>query len=163
MKVAIIYYSETGNTKKMAELIKQGCMKVDGVEARCMSVDDVDEDYVIEASAAILGTPTYMGTCCYQMKKYLDTGPKGLAGKLGSVFASQFWPGGGGASFAEMTIIAAMMVHGMLIYSGGTSVEPVLHFGAVSKQAPDEEPYRQRCIMLGKTITAKALEIFTDK
>ena len=33
MKIAIIYHSETGNTEQMAELVKQGCEGVSGVEA----------------------------------------------------------------------------------------------------------------------------------
>ena len=161
MKVAIIYHSQTGNTKTMAELITQGCLTVPGVEAKCMAIDDVDAAYVVEAKAIIIGSPTYEGSCSWQMKKYLDTGPKGLAGKLAGVFASQNWPGGGGASFAEMTMIAALLVHGMIIYSGGISVgTPYLHFGAVSRKAPEEALYKERCIKLGANIANKALELF---
>jgi NAD(P)H dehydrogenase (quinone) len=161
MKIAIVYHSETGNTKAMADLVKQGCESVDGVEARCMSIDAVDEDYVTEAKAVIFGAPTYEGTCSWQMKRFLDTGPEGLAGKLAGVFASQNWPGGGGASFAEMTIIAGLLVLGMMVYSGGIAVgPPYLHFGAVSTRAPEDDFYRQRCIKLGKNIAAKAVEIY---
>jgi len=160
MKVAIIYHSETGNTRQMAELVREGCLRVEGVEARCMSIDDVDTDYVVESSAVILGSPTYEGTCSWQMKRWLDTGPKGLAGKLGGVFASQNWPGGGGASFAEMTIIAAMLVLGMLVYSGGITLgQPYLHFGAVSTRAPDDAFCRDRCLKLGESIARKAIEL----
>jgi len=163
MKIAIIYHSESGNTEKMADLVRQGCLKFREIEAKCMSIDDIDEAYVVESAAIILGSPTYEGSCSWQMKKYLDTGPKGLAGKLGGVFVSQNWPGGGGASFAEMTIIAAMLVHGMLVYSGGISVgRPYLHFGAVSMRAPAEELYRERCIKLGENIAMKAIELFGD-
>lgn len=164
MKIAIIYHSETGNTKNMAELVREGCLKVKGIEAKCMSIDDIDEAYVVESAAIIFGSPTYEGSCSWQMKRYLDTGPRGLAGKLGGVFVSQNWPGGGGASFAEMTIIAGMLVLGMIIYSGGISVgQPYLHFGAVSRRAPDEELYRERCIKLGENIAMKATELFGDK
>jgi len=161
MKIAIVYHSETGNTKMMAGLVKEGCESVDGVEARCMPIDAVDENYVVEAKAVIFGAPTYEGTCRWQMKRFLDTGPEGLAGKLAGVFASQNWPGGGGASFAEMSIIAGLLVLGMMVYSGGIAVgPPYLHFGAVSTRAPEDEFYRQRCIKLGKNIAAKALEIY---
>ena len=161
MKIAIVYHSESGNTKNMAELVREGCLKIPEIEAERMSIDNVDEGYVVESAAIIFGSPTYEGSCSWQMKKYLDTGPKGLAGKLGGVFVSQNWPGGGGASFAEMTIIAAMLVHGMIIYSGGISVgQPYLHFGAVSRKAPDEELYRDRCIKLGENIAVKAIELF---
>lgn len=161
MKVAIIYHSETGNTQKMAELVKHGCEKVPGVEARCMSIDEVDESYLQAARAVIFGSPTYEGSCSWQMKKFLDSGPAELSGKLAGVFASQNWPGGGGASFAEMTMIAALLVHGMLIYSGGIAAgAPYLHFGAVSCKAPDETLSRDRCLKLGANIASKAKELF---
>jgi NAD(P)H dehydrogenase (quinone) len=161
MNVAILYHSETGNTRKMAELVLEGCMAVEGVEARCMPIDEVDEAYVTRSSAVILGSPTYEGSCTWQIKRFLDTQAQGLAGKLGGVFASQNWPGGGGASFAEMTMIAGMLVRGMLIYSGGISEgQPYLHFGAVSCRAPDEDLYRDRCRKLGENIARKALELF---
>ena len=161
MKVAIVYHSETGNTRRMAELVRDGCLRVEGIEARCMPIDDVDADYVVASSAVILGSPTYEGTCSWQMKRWLDTGPEGLAGKLGGVFASQNWPGGGGASFAEMTIIAGMLVLGMMVYSGGITLgKPFLHFGAVSTRAPDDAFYRDRCLKLGENIARKAIELF---
>ena len=161
MNIAIIYHSETGNTQRMAELVQEGCQSVQGTEARCMSIDEVDDDYVKQAKAVIFGCPTYEGTCSWQMKRYLDTGPKGLAGKLGGVFASQNWPGGGGASFAEMTVIAGMLVLGMLVFSGGISMgAPYLHFGAVSSRAPTQDLYHERCVKLGKNIALKAAELF---
>ena len=94
MNIAIIYHSETGNTEKMAELVREGCERVENVQARKMPIDQVDSDYVAASKAVILGSPTYEGACTWQMKKYLDTQAKGLGGKLGGVFASQNWPGG---------------------------------------------------------------------
>ena len=54
MRIAIVYHSETGNTQKMAELIREGCGSVDGVEAKTMAVDNVDEAFLAEARAAFL-------------------------------------------------------------------------------------------------------------
>jgi NAD(P)H dehydrogenase (quinone) len=164
MKISIIFHSESGNTRRMAELVREGCLNGGAAEARCMSIDDVDTAYVKDSAAVILGSPTYEGSCSWQMKRFLDTGPEGVAGKLGGVFASQNWPGGGGASFAEMTIIAGMLVLGMMVYSGGITVGmPYLHFGAVSRKAPEEELYRDRCLKLGQNIAQKAKELFGDE
>ena len=160
IKIAIVYHSETGNTKRMAELIEEGCGKVSDVEARAMSIDDMDEAYIAEARAVLFGGPTYEGTISWQMKRVLDEISVNLAGKLGGVFASQNWPGGGGADFAEMTLIAGMLVRGMLIYSGGISEgAPFLHFGAVSARRP-EGLYAERCVKLGQNIASKAMELF---
>lgn len=162
MKASIIYHSETGNTKRMANLIREGCESVPGVEVKCFPVDGIDWRWVQESRLVIFGSPTYEGTCSWQLKKVLDSAEVSLAGKLGGVFCSQNWPGGGGADFAEMTIIAGMLVHGMLIYSGGISVgEPFLHFGAVSTRYP-QGIYADRCVKLGKNLASKARELFPD-
>ena len=161
IQIAIVYHSETGNTRQMAELVRQGCLRVAGVKARCMPVDDVDGDYVAASNAAILGSPTYEGSCTWQMKRYLDTAAGALADKLGAVFASQNWPGGGGADFAEMTIIAAALVLGMVVYSGGISQGyPPLHFGAVSQKAPTSDIDRERAKKLGENIATMAKKLF---
>ncbi len=167
MKVAVIYHSETGNTREMAELVAEGA-RSEGAEARTMSVDELDWGFVRDSSAVAFGSPTYEGTCSWQMKRFLDEGSGGgerhpFAGKLGAVFCSQNWPGGGGASFAEMTIIAGLLVRGMLVYSGGiTAGPPFLHLGAVSTRAPREQLSRERCLQLGRRLTAKARELFPD-
>ncbi|MCP4644951.1 MAG: flavodoxin [bacterium] len=161
MKIAVVFHSVTGNTHAMAELVREGCERVADVEARCMSIDEIDDAYVDEARAIILGSPCYEGTCSWQMKRYLDTGPRGVAGKLGGVFVSQNWPGGGGASMAEMSMIAAMLVLGMVVYSGGIAMgTPYLHFGAVSTRAPEDDFYRERCLKLGENIAKKAVEYY---
>lgn len=167
MKVAVLYHSETGNTRQMAHLVAEGAAQ-EGAETSVMSIEEVDWEFVGASRAVILGSPTYEGTCSWQMKRFLDEAPgrlepHPLAGKLGAVFCSQNWPGGGGASFAEMTIIAGMLVRGMLIYSGGiTEGRPYLHFGAVSARAPQEPLYRERCLQLGRLVARKARELFGD-
>ena len=162
MKVSIVYYSKSGNTERMAELIKEGAESVAGVEAKTMSVDDPDTGFLEDSKAVLFGSPTYQGTTSWNMKKFFDTAPVKLNGKLAGFFASQNWPGGGGGSFNEMIMIAAALVHGMLIYSGGTTNrDPLLHFGAVSEKSPEgNELYMKRCRTLGQTIAAKAKELF---
>ncbi|MDP6107244.1 MAG: flavodoxin domain-containing protein [Candidatus Brocadiia bacterium] len=163
MKVAVVYHSESGNTRRMAELIvegAEGAEGVEGVQAKMMGVDEVDTDFLTQAPVLILGCPTYEGTCSWQMKMFLDTAPVSFVGKLGGVFASQNWPGGGGADLTEITLIAGMLVHSMLVYSGGTAQgSPYLHFGAVSTRSP-EGLYEERCRKLGQNLAAKGLELF---
>jgi len=162
MKAAIIYHSVSGNTKRMAELVREGCESVGGIEARCFPVEEVDWDWVKDSRLVIFGSPTYEGTCSWQMKELLDNMKVDLAGKLGGVFTSQNWPGGGGGDLAEISIIAAMLVLGMLVYSGGiTRGQPFLHFGAVSTRSP-EGLYAERCTKLGQNLASKAKEIFPN-
>jgi len=161
VKISIIYHSESGNTKKQADLIMEGAMTVPDIEVKNMSIDAVDNVWLEESQAVIFGSPTYEGTCSWQMKKFLDTPKIKYGGKLAGFFASQNWPGGGGADLAEITMIAAALVHGMLVYSGGIAKGyPPLHFGAVSHKSPTTDIDIERAKKLGENIASKAIELF---
>lgn len=161
MKISVVYHSVSGNTKKQAELVAEGARAVSGTEIKTMSIDDPDNSWIEESRAVIFGSPTYEGSCSWQMKKYLDTPKVNYEGKLAGFFASQNWPGGGGADFAEMTMIAAALVLGMLVYSGGISQGyPPLHFGAVSHKAPSSDIDRERAHKLGENIASMAKSLF---
>jgi NAD(P)H dehydrogenase (quinone) len=159
MKISIIYHSETGNTKKIAEIISEGA-KLDGkVEVKLMSIDEIDETFVERSDAIILGCPTHRGTFSWQMKKWLGTTKLKVAGKLGSVFATEGYIGGG-ADMAEMGLIGHLLVMGMLVYSAGTSGgQPFTHFGAVAIKDGDEAQ-KERARIFGERIARKALELF---
>ncbi len=160
VRVAIVYHSETGNTKRMAELIREGCESVGGVEAKTMPIEKTDRAFLDSANAAILGCPNYEGTCSWQMKKFIDGPDCRVSDKLCGVFTSQNWPGGGGGSFVEMTIIAGILIRSGLVYAGGiTHGQPVVHFGAVSTRSP-EGIDAERAKKLGENIATKAKELF---
>jgi len=160
-KIAVIYHSETGNTRAMAELIAQGAREA-GCEAQTMPVDALDLPYITDAKAVLFGSPTYYGTTSWQMKKLMDTIPVKLVGKLGAPFASAAWQGGGGYEFTEMTLIAGMLIRGMLIYTGGVSTgQPPTHFGAVSAGSPKGFD-ADRCVKLGANIAKKVQELWAE-
>ena len=164
MKIAVIYHSITGNTEKQAGLVAEGAKSVQGIEVRTMSIDKPDNTWIDESKAIIFGCPTYEGSCSWQMKRYLDTPKVKFEGKLAGFFASQNWPGGGGADFAEMTMIAAALVMGMLVYSGGVSMGfPPIHFGAVSEKAPTSDIDRERAAKLGNNIALMATRLFSQE
>jgi NAD(P)H dehydrogenase (quinone) len=159
MRVAVIYHSESGNTAKVAELIAEGARQNEGVEAQTMSIKDVDKDYVAEAKVVFLGTPTYAGSFSWQIKDWLDTGKVKLADKLGAVFATENFLGGG-ADIAEMGLVGHLLVKGMVVYSAGTSQgQPFTHFGCVSIKDGDEAQ-QERARIFGERVAAKALELF---
>ncbi len=161
MKIAVIYHSVTGNTRNQAELVADGVRQIEGVDVKTMPIETPDNQWIEESVAVIIGCPTYEGTCSWQMKRFLDTPKVSFRGKLAGVFSSQNWPGGGGADMAEMTLIAAALVLGMLVYSGGiTEGYPPLHFGAVSEKAPTSSIDRERAIKLGKNIASMAKKLF---
>ena len=159
MKIAIVYYSKTGNTKKVADLIAEGATKIDKVEVKCMSIEDVDNEFLMEAKTVIFGTPTYAGTFSWQIKQWLDTAKTKLGGKLGAVFATAQFVGGG-AEVAELAMIAELLVKGMLVYSSGAAEgQPFIHYGPVCIQDGDEGQ-KERARIFGERISKKAVELF---
>lgn len=147
-KILIVYYSETGNTKKMAELIAEG-VKEEKVEVVIKNVEDTNAKELLDYDGIIVGSPTYYGLPAYQIKKLLDDSVAfhgSLEGKVGGAFSSSANIGGGN----ETTIIAilqAMLIHGMIVK--GTSKGD--HYGPVSIGKPDARVERQ-CRAYGKMI-----------
>ncbi len=159
MKVSIIYHSQTGNTQKMAELIAEGVQSVEGTEVKLMEVDKYDAEYIKESDAVIFGSPIYSASLSWKMKQFFDTAPLNLSGKLGGVFTTSDYVGGGD-SIGELVMITAMLVRAMLIYSGGVfEGQPHTHIGATAIKDGDEWQ-KDRAKIFGERIANKAKELF---
>ena len=133
-KVLVIYYSRSGNTKKMAELVLEG-LKKEGVEAHIKNVSDVEVDELLKFDALVIGSPTYYGTMAAEIKRLLDDSVKfhgKLDGKVGAAFASSANIGGGNET-TILDILNAMLIHGMII-QGDPQGD---HYGPVAIGAPD--------------------------
>lgn len=161
MRIAIIYHSVSGNTRSVAENIRSGMTGIDNVEVKAMSIDEIDDDFVRDAKAVVLGCPIYAGSLSWQMKKFLDTTNLPLSGKLGCVFATANHLGGGG-TVGELTMITAMLVRGMLIYSAGAAEgQPYTHLGVVAIRSGDDWQ-KERARIFGERIARKATELWGD-
>ena len=160
MKIAVLYYSKTGKTREMAEVIAKGVQEIDGMEAKTFALDDIDREYLLESRAVIIGTPTYHADLCWQVKKWFDEDSKGLlAGKLGAAFATANYAQGG-ADIAIQTILGHMLVSGMMVYSGGAALgQPFIHLGAVALKDNFEES-KPMFQIFGKRIAQMAEEAF---
>lgn len=133
MKMSVVYFSKSGNTKQMAEQIVQGMTSVEGVQAKAMSIENIDEAWIKESGGVIFGTPTYYADMSGAVKVFLEKcGQYGLAGKIGGAFATADYIHGGG-EMAIQNILTHLMVFGMMVYSGGGSYgKPVIHLGPVA-------------------------------
>lgn len=160
MKVSILYYSQSGKTKKLGEIIKRGLEKVEDIEVKCMSIDCIDMKFLDESKGVIFGTPTYLANTTWQIKKWLDESHNiNLGGKLGAVYgtANYIW---GGADNALLTLINHLMVKGMLVYSGGSSLgRPFFHLGYVSVNGVNDDDLETPMIF-GERIGKKVKELF---
>lgn len=160
MKVSILYHSKTGNTATVGQLIKEGITDSFNVEVKTFHIDDYDQDYVNQSKIIFIGTPTYLGTISWQMKKFLDTNKIQWKNKVCSVFATENYVGGG-ADFAELSIISQLLVKGAFIYSVGSSEgQPFTHFGAVCIQDGSHEDEGARAKVFGKRVVKNVIQEF---
>ena len=161
MKTMVLYYSKTGHTKQMAEIIAQGMERVQGVEAKACSIDALDEAWAAESKCIVLGSPIYFASICAAVKTWLE-GPCQkcqLAGKLGGAFATMDYVHGGG-DLGIRLILDHMMVYGMMTYSGGGSCgAPVIHLGPVALSG-DLDASKETFLTYGERMAAKAAELF---
>ena len=148
-RIAIIYYTKSGNTEKMADLISEGVQKDENVKGEVYKVQEFPIDKTKEYDALIVGSPTYYGTMAYEIKKFLDETVAvhgSLAGKVGGAFASAMNIGGGNET-TVLSIIQAMLIHGMIVQGN----EKGDHYGPVSIGRPDTRVETQ-CRDLGNRI-----------
>ena len=80
-KVAIVYHSGYGHTKKQAEAVHAGAASVTN-EALLIAINaegnisEEDWAHLGAADAIIFGSPTYMGMVSWQFKKFADASSK---------------------------------------------------------------------------------------
>lgn len=155
-KGLVVYYSKSGNTKKMAEIIAKS-MNDNGLQTDCKSVEKAKVDDLMAANAIVMGSPTYYGQMAPQLMQLLtDSVSKHgqLAGKIGGAFASSANIGGGNET-TILGILEAMLIHGMII--PGEHLGD--HYGPVSINSPDQRVESQ-CVKAGKKIADLTKKLF---
>jgi NAD(P)H dehydrogenase (quinone) len=154
-KIAIIYYSATGNAYKVAKAIQEGA-EATGAEVRVRKVRElappeaiasnkgweshlvatqlVPEAHLTDlewADGFAFGTPTRFGALSAQLKQFLDTsGPLWMQGKLADKAATAFvgasYPHGG----QETTL---MTIYNMMYHWGAIIVPPSYTDASIGK------------------------------
>ncbi|MHC4194739.1 MAG: flavodoxin family protein [Planctomycetota bacterium] len=120
-KGIVVYYSRSGNTKAMAELIAKAMNK--------------------GGDAIVVGSPTYYGHMAGPVKQLFDglvSRHGQLDGKVGGAFSSAANIGGGNET-TIMGIIEAMLISGMIVQGDPMGD----HYGPVSIGKPDERVIEQ--------------------
>lgn len=147
-KILVVYDSKSGNTEKMALAVAKGAENVGGVEVNVKKVEQTTNSDLVAADGIIVGSPAYFGQMSGKLKAFIDQSVEvhhKLEGKVGAAFTSS----GGTASGAETTLLSileAMLIHGMIVQGG---VGP--HYGAAAKGAPKKEDLAE-CETLGKNV-----------
>ena len=154
-KVLISYFSATGNTKRMAELVGEGAKKAGG-DVTLKALDETSAEEFVDYDAIILGSPTYYGAPAAEVRKLFDESVKyhgQLEGKVGAAFASSANIGGGNET-TILAILQSMLIHGMVV-RGNSKGD---HYGPVSVNAPDTRVEKQ-CRELGRRVAELAAKL----
>ena len=114
-RILVVYHSqEKGNTRKMAELVAEGCRQVKGVEVTLVNVNEerVDMGAAEQADGYALGSPDYFSYMAGGLKQFFDDlcladwGGKKVKGKPYVAFLTH---GGGGSAIASIEKLAKAM------------------------------------------------------
>lgn len=137
MQILILYYSKSGNTKKLAQAVARGVEK-GGAVAVLRNTDEVTKDDFLNCSGIIAGSPVYFGVMAAELKKVFDDFVgvrKKMEGKAGAAFATS-GDATGGKETTMFSIIQAMLIYGMIIV--GDPMSATGHYGVACEGAPDE-------------------------
>lgn len=144
----VIYFSKTGNTKEMAEVISNA-MNEAGLSTECKDVADTKVEDLLAADAVVVGSPTYYGRMAAPIAQLFDESVSKhgkLDGKIGAAFSSAANIGGGNET-TIMGIIEMLLIHGMIVQGDPRGD----HYGPVSIAKPDERVIKQ-CNRRGRRI-----------
>ena len=120
-KVLILYYSRSGNTKKMANAIAEA-MKSSAINVTIEDVGKFDISLLPNYDSIVLGSPTYFSNVSWQVKKVIDEsivhyGGRKLKGKVAGIFTSA-GSSANGKDCLKMLEVALGLHHGMKVVQG---------------------------------------------
>jgi NAD(P)H dehydrogenase (quinone) len=153
----VTYYSRSGNTEKMAEIIAKAARGVTGVDVTLRPVGEVTPDDLLGFDGIVMGSPVYYGTMAADIKKLLDDSVVHhgkLEGKVGGAFASSGGPAGGNET-TVLDIVKALLIHGMIV-KGDPQGD---HYGPTAVGAPDERS-REECARFGRRTAELVKQLF---
>lgn len=139
MQVLILYFSKSGNTKKLADAISAGVESIEGVTALIKTTKEVTKDDFLSSDGIIAGSPVYFGTMAWNLKRIFDefvSTRKKMENKIGAAFATGGDPTGGKET-TIFSIIQAMLIYGMIIV--GDPMAATGHYGVGCVGKPDEK------------------------
>ncbi|MEJ2550770.1 MAG: flavodoxin domain-containing protein [Anaerolineales bacterium] len=163
--VLVLYYSNEGSTKKMAEYVAEGARSVADIHVRLKSTEQAGREDVLWCDGMAVGSPTYLGTVAAEMKQFWeDLLPvwQKIDGKIGCAFSSEGgW--GGGAELTCLAMMTIMLNYGMLVFgvTDYSGEQFTLHYGATQAGDPRGEKEVEACRRLGRRL-AEWVAIYFD-
>ena len=136
--VLVVYYSQEGHTRTMAQAVERGAKSVANVKVKLLTVSKATKEDVLSADAIIVGSPVENANVAPEVQAFINSWPfegSPLRDKIGAAFVT----GGGisaGEELTQLNILHSMMIYGMIVVGGG---EWTSAFGASA--ITDEPPF----------------------
>ena len=89
--VLVVYYSRTGNTRKLVEGFARGVRRVEGVDVAVRSVEEARVEDLLRADAIVFASPSYFRLPAWPLKKFIDESIavyERLGGKIGGALCT---------------------------------------------------------------------------
>ena len=155
--ILVLFDSDSGNTKKMAEYVALGARAVENAQVRLLSVSKASAADVQWCDGLAVGAPTHMGILSWKMKRFWDEECQDLWGKVDGRIGCAFSSSGGWGGGNELTcqsILTVLLNFGFLVFGVPDYVADkfTLHYGAVTAGAPRLQKEKDACILLGKRL-----------
>jgi NAD(P)H dehydrogenase (quinone) len=150
----ILYHSNSGYTKKMAEYVQKGIEEAGPCEIRLLSVEEAKKDDLEWCDGIALGSPTNYGNMAWKMKQWWDEEAIDLwakiDGKIGCVFTSSGGNAGGG-EMCCLSMLNLLINFGFLVFGVTDYVisKQTLHYGAIIPGEPRDKYEIDICKLLG--------------
>lgn len=71
-QILVVYHSQTGNTRRMAEAVAEGIRSMDGAEAVVRPAPEATLEDLLRADGVLFGTPENFGTMAGLVKDFFD-------------------------------------------------------------------------------------------
>jgi NAD(P)H dehydrogenase (quinone) len=158
MEILILYFSRSGNTKKLAEAIAAGVGSAEDVEAVLKTTEEVTKEDFLRSDGIIAGSPVYFGGMAAELKGVFDrfvTVRQKMGNKIGAAFTTS-GDQSGGKETTMFSIIQALMIYGMII--AGDPLDATGHYGVSCTGTPDEKTL-ENARKLGKRVALLAKKL----
>jgi len=167
-RILVLFHTDGGHTKLMAELVRDGALSVPDTEVRLLSVAEATAADLLWCDGIAAGSPTHMGTVAWEMKRWWDVVAQPLwfeiEGKIGCAFSSSGGLAGGGELTCQ-TLLTILMNYGLLVFGVPDYVAPgrTLHYGAICAGHPRDDADRDACRRLGRRLAEWAQVLFCHR
>ncbi|MGP9687572.1 flavodoxin family protein [Psychrobacter sp. AOP22-C1-C5] len=114
VSIAVIFHSNYGHTKRVAEAIVKGAhQQLPEAQAKAVDVHDVDWEYLDQADLLVFGSAVYMGSVTAEFKTFMDETSKRWyhrkwEGKWAAAFANS-----GGLSGDKLAVLQQISLYAM--------------------------------------------------